>query len=126
ERALDLGAEVRVSGRVHDVDVVLAIVHGRVLGHDRDALLALEVHRVHDPLRDGLVLAEEPGLPEHGIDEGRLTVVDVSDDGDIADRFALLHRSTLHHARRIQAVTLTRHGALPTLTPWDSSAFPRG
>src|SRR5206468_3690335 len=55
----DFGSEVRVARRVHDVDVDVAVVHGRVLGHDRDALLTLEVHRVHDPLGDGLVLAEE-------------------------------------------------------------------
>ena len=93
ERALDLGAEVGVPRRVDDVDVDVAIVHGRVLGHDRDALFTLEVHRVHHPLGDGLVLAEEPGLPEHGVDEGRLAVVDVGDDGDVSNRIALLHPS---------------------------------
>ena len=60
-------------------------VHRRVLGEDRDALLALEVHRVHDALGDVLVGAEGAGLPEHGVDERRLAVVDVRDDRDVAE-----------------------------------------
>src|SRR2546422_1016479 len=77
ERPLDLRAEVGVAGRVHDVDVDASIRDGRVLGHDRDALLALEVDRVHDALGDRLVLAEEPGLPEHGCHGGCLALGDV-------------------------------------------------
>ena len=34
---------------------------------------------------DLLVLAEDAGLPEHRVDERRLAVVDVGDDGDVAD-----------------------------------------
>ena len=60
-----------------------------VLGEDRDALLALQVARVHDALVDVLVLAERAGLPEHGVDERRLPVVDVGDDCDIAQVIAL-------------------------------------
>ncbi len=91
ERALDLTAEVGVARRVDDVDrdlrsVVGGVGHGGVLRHDGDALLTLEVHRVHDALGDVLVVAEGAGLPEKRIDEGRLAVVDVGDDGDVADR----------------------------------------
>ena len=63
----------------------VAVADGGVLREDRDALLALEVVGVHDPLDDFLVLAEDAGLPEHGVDERRLAVVDVGDDGDVAD-----------------------------------------
>ena len=56
-----------------------------VLGEDRDALLALEVHRVHHPLGDVLALAEGAGLPQHGVHERGLAVVDVGDDRDVAD-----------------------------------------
>ena len=42
-------------GRVDDVDLRLAVADRGVLGEDRDALLALEVHRVHHPLGDVLV-----------------------------------------------------------------------
>ena len=61
-----------------------AVADRGVLGEDRDALLALEVHRVHDALVDVLVLAEGAGLPQHGVDERGLAVVDVGDDGDVA------------------------------------------
>ena len=89
--ALDLAAEVGVAGGVDDVERHTALgrvlprpPHGGVLGEDRDALLALEVVGVHRPLVDVGVLAERAGLPEHGVDEGGLAVVDVGDDGDVA------------------------------------------
>ena len=99
ERALDLAAEVRVTRRVDDVDLdlftgeraaVRRVADGRVLGHDGDALLALEVHRVHDALGDLLVVAEGAALPQQLVDEGGLAVVDVGDDGDVAE-VGLLH-----------------------------------
>ena len=58
---------------------------GRVLGEDGDAALPLQVVRVHDALGDSLVGAEDAALAEHGVDEGGLAVVDVGDDGDVAD-----------------------------------------
>ncbi len=85
ERALDLAPEVGVAGRVDDVDLDLAVLHGGVLREDRDALLALEIHGVHDALGDILVLAERPRLPQHRVDEGGLAVVDVGHDRHVAD-----------------------------------------
>ena len=85
EAALHLAAEVRVAGRVDDVQLHVAVVHGGVLGEDRDAALALLVHRVHHPLRDLFVRRKHAGLAEHGVDERRLAVVDVGDDRDVAD-----------------------------------------
>ena len=81
---LDLAAEVGVAGGVDDVDLHAAVADRGVLGEDRDALLALEVVRVHDPLGHVLVGAEDAGLPEHGVDQRGLAVVDVGDDGDVA------------------------------------------
>ena len=89
--ALDLAAEVGVARRVDDVDLRLAVAEGRVLGEDRDPLLPLEVHRVEHALVDVLVLAESAGLPEHRVDEGRLAVVDVRDDRDVAEIGAACH-----------------------------------
>ena len=71
-------------GSVDDVDLLPAEPDRRVLGQDRDPLLALEIHRVHDALRNVLVLAEAPALPEHRVDQRRLPVVDVGDDRDVA------------------------------------------
>ena len=82
---LDLAAEVGVARRVDDVQADAAVVDGRLLGEDRDALLALEVHRVEDAVDDGLVRPERAGLAEHRVDERGLAVVDVGDDGDVAE-----------------------------------------
>ena len=71
---------------------VVAVADGGVLREDRDALLALQVHRVHHALGDVLVRAERAGLPQHGVDERRLAVVDVRHDGDVSDVVALGHR----------------------------------
>ena len=61
-----------------------AVVDGRLLGQDRDALLALQVARIHHPVDEGLVGAERAGLAEHRVHERGLAVVDVGDDGDVA------------------------------------------
>ena len=95
ERTLDLTAEVGVAGRVDDVEDHVAVANRRVLGEDRDALLALEVVRVHHPLGDVLVGAERPGLPEQGVDQGGLAVVDVGNDGEIAQIRARGHGNQL-------------------------------
>src|SRR5207248_8570303 len=60
----------------------------RVLGEDRDALLALEVHRIEHTLGHVLVRAERTRLPQHRVDERRLPVVDVRDDRDVAELVA--------------------------------------
>ena len=80
--ALDLGAEVPVAGRVDDVDDHVPVADRRVLGEDRDAPLLLELARVHDELLDVLADAERPALLQEGVDQRRLAVVHVRDDGD--------------------------------------------
>ena len=89
--ALDLAAEVGVAGRVDDVDdghaaVGVLTVHGGVLRQDGDALFLLQVTGVHQAL-DGVVTAvgQRTGLPQHRVDQGRLAMVDVRDDGDITE-----------------------------------------
>jgi hypothetical protein len=77
-----------VARGVDDVELHVPVLHGRVLGEDRDALLALEVHGVHDAVVDVRALPEGAGLPEHRVDERRLAVVDVGDDGDVAQVLA--------------------------------------
>ena len=91
QTTLDLAAEVGVAGGVDDVDRHrLAVGRGAgvvdrgVLREDRDALLALEVAGVHRALVDVLVLAERAALPQHLVDQRGLAVVDVRDDGDVA------------------------------------------
>ncbi len=85
QRALDLAAEVGVARRVDDVDLVVVVVKGGVLGKNRDAALFFEVVRVHDTVGHDLVGAEGSALAQHRVDEGGLAMVDVGDDGDVED-----------------------------------------
>ena len=85
QTTFDLAPEVGVARRVDDVHLRVADLDRRVLGEDRDALLALEVHRVHDSLGHVLIRPEGAGLPEQGVDERRLAVVDVRDDRDVPE-----------------------------------------
>ena len=61
----------------------------RGLRLDRDAALALEVHRV-EHLRLHLAVGQAAAALDQAIGERRLAVVDVRDDGKIAD---VLHAS---------------------------------
>ena len=88
QRALHFAAEVGVAGRVHNVDLDISVPDGRVFGHDRDALLALQIERVEHALLDFLIGPEDAALPEHGVDQRRFAVVDVRHNGDIAQGIA--------------------------------------
>ncbi len=91
EPPLDLTTEVSVTGGVDDVHLHPTPAHRGVLGQDGDALLAFEVARVHDPVGHLLVGAEGAGLAQHGVDQGRLAVVDVGHDGYVANVISCLH-----------------------------------
>ena len=67
------------------VGLVDEIADGGVLGEDGDPALFLEVVRVHDALVHLLVGAHGAGLAEEGVDERGFPVVDVGDDGNVAD-----------------------------------------
>ena len=84
QRALHFAAEIAVAGRVDDIDLRAAIGNRGILREDRDAALALEVIRVHHALDQFLVRPENAALPQHGVDERRLPMIHVGDDGDIA------------------------------------------
>ncbi len=85
ERAFHLAAEIAVAGRVHDVDLDVVVKNGRVLGQDGDAALALQFVGIHDAVHQLLVGAKYAALAEHGVHQRGLAVVDVGDDGDVAN-----------------------------------------
>jgi hypothetical protein len=62
-----------------------SVVDGQILGQDRDAPLLLELVRIHHPLGDVLVGGKAAGLDQQLVDQGGLAVVDVGDDGDVAN-----------------------------------------
>ena len=85
EDTLDLAAEIGMAGRVDDVDAgVLPDERGH-LGEDGDAALALEIVRVHGALGDLLIIAEGAGLGEQPVDHGGLAVIDMGNDGYVAE-----------------------------------------
>ncbi len=79
--ALHFAAEIGVARGVDDVDLDALIGNGHVLGHDGNAFFPLQVHAVHDPFHHGFIFPEDAALPEHGIRQGGLAVVDVGDNG---------------------------------------------
>ena len=88
EDALHLAAEVSVAGGVNDVDLGGAVVHGGVLGQDGNAALALDVAGVHHAVNGLLILVIGAALLEHLVDQGGLAVVNVGNDGNVANVFA--------------------------------------
>src|SRR5690606_12795007 len=83
--ALDLTAEVGVAGGVDDVDVVVFPLQRGVLGQDGDAAFLFLVVAVHHALVLELLTVQGAGQAQEFVDEGGLAMVDVGDDGDIAE-----------------------------------------
>ena len=94
EYTLYFASEICVAGSVYDIDTDALVVDGCVLGEDRDAALTLQVVAVHDLLDDFFVLAVYARLLEHGVDNGGLAVVNVSDDRYVAHVLDLLYCHT--------------------------------
>ena len=60
-----------------------------ILGENRDPPLALERVRIHHALLNDLVVAERTGLAEHFVHQRRLAVIDVRNDGNVANLHSL-------------------------------------
>ena len=95
ENPLNLAAEICVAGGIDNVDLVVLVCEGRILGEDGDPLLPLQVVGVHDPFGDLLVVPEDTGLSQYCVDKRCLAVVNMGDNGDILDhlhaRLSLTH-----------------------------------
>ena len=117
QRARDLVREVHVTRRVDEVQLVAPPVHADGLGLDRDAALALELHRVEELLAH-LALAHGASQLEHAIGERRLAMVDVRDDREVANA-VLLHRSlsAAREARRAGIATVATSRARADRAP---------
>ena len=88
EAVTDLVREVDVTGRVDQVEAIDQAVARDVLesdgaGLDRDALLALEIHRIED-LAGHLPALDRVRQLEQAVGQRRLAVVDVGDDREVA------------------------------------------
>ena len=91
ERPLDFSAEIGVAGRVDQVDLDLAILDRDVLGEDRDASLSLQVVGVQNALALELRCPVLAGLAEHRVNQRRLAVVNVGNNGYVTDVVASVH-----------------------------------
>jgi len=72
--------------QVQDISLTILrlVVQADSLGLDGDAALALDVHIVED-LLGHLALGQAAGFLDQTIGQGRLAMVDVGDDGEVAD-----------------------------------------
>ena len=84
QRAAHLVAEVDVAGGVDEVEGVALPLDAHVLRLDRDAPLALELHRV-EVLLAHVASFDGSGEFEDAVRQRRLAVVDVGDDREVAD-----------------------------------------
>src|SRR5207244_5939588 len=86
QRALDFAAKVAVAGSVDNIYLYAFVKDCGVLRQNSDATLALELVRVHYAFDEILIGSERTALSQHGVDQRSFAVVDMGDDGDIADR----------------------------------------
>src|SRR5471032_2770421 len=85
QHALDFAAEVGVARGVDDVDVGAVVLNRAVLRQNGNAAFFFEVVRIHHAGFNLLVVAEGTGLAQQFVDQGGFTVVNVGDDGDVAN-----------------------------------------
>ena len=83
--AFHFATEITVAGSVDDVDFGVVEKKSGILGENRDAALAFEVVGIHYAFDNFLIGAENAALPEHGVDQSGFAVVNVGDDGDVAN-----------------------------------------
>ena len=107
QRPRHLVAEVDVAGRVDEVEDVVLPVEADVLDLDRDAPLALEVHRV-EVLGPHVAGVDRAGELEDAVGQRRLAVVDVGDD-----RRWLRRRDEVAWGRSSTATAADRAGGRP-------------
>src|SRR5215210_354877 len=86
----------------------------RVLRQDRDAPLTLEGGVVHRPLRDPLVGAKSSALEQQGVNQRRLTVIDVGDDGDVPSKRIGYRRDGLLVREHLSSIKATSNYKLQT------------
>ncbi len=86
-RKIDVPRRIDQVQLIH-LPVVGAIVEANGVGFDGDAALAFEIHRVEDLLHH-FPLGEGACHLEQTVGQGGLAVVDVRDDREITDEFAI-------------------------------------
>ena len=86
-----LGAEVRVSRGVHDVDFVILVHDGTVLGINGNSTFSFDGIAVHDAIHHLLVVSKYVRLRQKCVYQSRLSGINVSDNGNINYFFFFFH-----------------------------------
>ena len=105
QRAADFVGEVDVAGGIDEVELVgltvlRLVVQGHAVGLDGDPALALQVHGIQD-LGLHFAIGEAAAHLDEAIGQRRLAMVDMGNDGEIADMAQVAHGST--HSKRARA-----------------------
>ncbi len=85
ENTLHLAAEIGVTGRVHDVDAGALPIDRGAFRQNGNAALALQIVGIERPLLHVLIVAHGARLPQQLVHQRGLPMVDMGDDGDVAD-----------------------------------------
>src|SRR5208337_4657173 len=109
--ALHLAAEIGVSRRIDDVDAGVLPLDGGNLRKDGNTALAFQIVGIHGAFGYALVLAEGAGLFQEHVDERRLAMVDVGNNGYVAQVHAEPRLSQCHVAMQDLALDVRQRRA---------------
>jgi hypothetical protein len=90
EYALYLATKVGVTRGVDDIDFIVFVLDRNVLRKNSDTSLSFKVVVIEYQLAGILILAKEISGQQHLIDQRSLTVVDVSNNGNVSDFLHIL------------------------------------
>ncbi|MCY1558412.1 hypothetical protein D9M68_953430 [compost metagenome] len=82
-----------MAGGVDDVDAGFVPQQARHLGQNGDAALALDIIAVHGAFFNAFVFAEGARLLQQHVDQGSLAVVNVGNNGNVAQAHGVLSAS---------------------------------
>ena len=72
-----------MSGRIDDVDLVVFVIDGTVLGIDRNTPFPLQIIGIHDLGNDLFMFSKHMRLRQKSIDQGRFSGINMGNYGHI-------------------------------------------
>ena len=99
--AFYLTAEIRVTGGVDNIDFYAVPVYGGVFREDRNTSFPFQIAGVHNAFAYRLIFVIRATLLQHFVNECSFAVVNVRDDGDVAQIFSNQSRILSLYAREL-------------------------